>query len=194
MKKKIICVFAIIGLLMVAICINKKINIDKMTMTSYDSTTDIILKSSGWQTVSEMEQYVMTINNFDGEWIAAKDSNFNIPGFEDNLSQEYSYVAGNWKSKNEEGEVVWYRVEVKDSYNILPDNLHMLCSIAYYDGQICMARVCPVWENILRKEYSVNDIVALGDVIVSWPITEDRNHIKKDLNNIKQRLEEKYAN
>lgn len=144
----------------------------------YDIVTEVLLKSSGWKVSSEIEKFDMPLDGFDGAWIAAKDSVFNIPGFEDNISKEYSYVAGDWKPKNKTNtnSVMLYKAEVIDAYGVLPENVHMSCSVAYYQGQVCMARVVPLWEELLE-----NDIVQDEAHPFSFPITESRENIIQSL-------------
>lgn len=186
MKKKKIYIAGIIALICIIVFGYHKYN--SGITKKYDTTTDVLIKSSGWEIVSEVEKYTFTIENFDGEWISAQGSNYNIAGFEDNLSCEYSYVAGEWITENKSDEVVTYKVEVIDSYNVLPGNMHLICTIAYYDGQVCMARVYPVWENLGKVEEIINNRSDNEQYVVSWPINEERNIVKRDIEKINSML------
>lgn len=147
----------------------------------YDVTTDVLIKSSAWKTVSELKQYTFSVQNFDGEWTSAQGSDYNISGFEDNLSCEYSYAAGEWITENKSDEVVTYKVEVIDAHNVLPENTRLICTIAYFDGQVCMARVYPIWEDLGKVAEIINNHSDDEQYVVSWPINEDKNIIKRDI-------------
>ena len=154
----------------------------------YDLTTEILTQSAGWKNVTDMSKYVMTVENFTGAWVAAKDSDFNIPGFQDNISTEFTFAAGNWETQNTNGKVVMYKGEVVDLQNVLPENVRMICTIAYYNEQVCLARIYPIWEDIFGNEFSLNDLASIDVKRLSWPITAERADIQKDLDYVKDTL------
>ena len=136
----------------------------------------------------DMSKYVMTVENFTGAWVAAKDSDFNIPGFQDNISTEFTFAAGNWETQNTNGKVVMYKGEVVDLQNVLPENVRMICTIAYYNEQVCLARIYPVWEDIFGNEFSLNDLASIDVKRLSWPITKEKADIQKDIDYVKDTL------
>lgn len=154
----------------------------------YDLTTEILTQSAGWKNVTDMSKYVMTVENFAGAWVAAKDSDFNIPGFQDNISDEFTFIASNWEAKNTNGKVVMYKGEVVDAQNVLPEHVRMICTIAYYNEQVCLARIYPIWEDIFGDGFSLNDLASIDVKRLSWPITAERADIQKDLDYVKATL------
>ena len=151
----------------------------------YQKTTEIFLKSSGWEPIeSDWKDKIncMTLDNFSGAWIAAKDSLYTIPGFSDPLKDAYVEIAGNWTSE-QTGDVTFYQLSVRDTTGILSENENtaIQCMIAYYQDQIAMARIyLDINTESVTKEFYQSSFVN------GWPVTVDRTQIKAAIHELEQ--------
>lgn len=178
MKKKCLCIlaclcFALLGAGAMYLYMQKDID--------YTQTTEILLKSSGWEPVEENWPddvlYQMTPDNFVGAWTAAKDTAYNIPGFFDPLTSAYQEVAGIWTSDRTD-EVTYYSFMARDTTGTLDADLSLQCTIAYYQGQIAMARLVIGIDDTTdskTKEFYESGLQN------SWPLTTDKQQIAQDI-------------
>lgn len=143
----------------------------------YQKTAEILLKSAGWEIKEEKFVGEMELDGL-GEWVVSKDTDFNISGFEDNLSEHFYEELGSWSVKDKNKKIYSCSYEVIDITGKLTEAIPLIVDIVYYENQVSMARVYIDLYELVGKEIIDNNELKF-DKDISWPITVDRNIINE---------------